>query len=305
MRRLTPMPQIKRILCPLDFSELSRHALDQALALAGWYGARITALHVLVPPPMPIDPGIVVEDALVTPPQPHEAADELRRFCGIAAAHATSPLEMLVVEGNPVKAIVSEAVHLKADLIVMSTHGQSGFERLFLGSVTERVLRTTTTPVLTVPPPVEHVDTVVYRSILCPIEFSDASTRALEYALTLAEETNAHLTLLHVLEGLATSLPSGEGANVTVAEYMQLLESSARARLASAIPDSVRDWCTPEERVVTGKASDRILQAADETNADLIVMGVHGVGLLNRRLLGSTTHHVLREARCPVLTLRG
>jgi nucleotide-binding universal stress UspA family protein len=299
------MPRISRILCPIDFSELSRHALDHARALASRYDAQLTALHVLAAPQPLIPDTISAEEALLAAgPQPHEVADELRRFCGASATDG-SPLDILVVEGAPVKTIVSEASRIGADLIVMSTHGRGGFERLFLGSVTERVLRTTTLPVLTVPPPVETVGTVTYKSIVCPVEFSDASMRAVEYAFALAEETDAHLTLLHVLEVLVSSLPSGEAASLTIPEYLQRIEDQARARLSAVVPVNVRDWCTPEERILSGKPSERILEIARETRADLIVMGVHGAGVLNRRLLGSTTHHVLREAQCPVLTLRG
>jgi len=71
------------------------------------------------------------------------------------------------------------------------------------------------------------------------------------------------------------------------------------------VPVDARAWCTPDERVVFGKASRTIVQLAGEEAADIIVMGVHGAGALGRRLFGSTTHHVIREAHCPVLTLRG
>jgi nucleotide-binding universal stress UspA family protein len=136
------------------------------------------------------------------------------------------------------------------------------------------------------------------------VEFSDPSTRALEYALRLAEETDARLVLLHVIEALTDETRLGEISHFSVPEYYRRLEEDARARLKSAVPEEARVWCTPEERVVFGKAYRAILQVAEEKTADIIVMGVHGKGALNRRLFGSTTDHVIREARCPVLTLR-
>ena len=121
----------------------------------------------------------------------------------------------------------------------------------------------------------------MYKTILCPIEFSDASGRALEYALSLAEETDARLIVLHVVEG------------------------AAMARLKAAGPEEARVWCRPDERVITGKVYRTILKVAAEDHAEVIVMGAHGTGALHRRLFGSTMHHVIREAGCPVLSLRG
>jgi nucleotide-binding universal stress UspA family protein len=96
-----------------------------------------------------------------------------------------------------------------------------------------------------------------------------------------------------------------EIVHFSVTEYQRRLEEDARARLTSAVPEDARVWCAPEERVVSGRAHQVILDVAEREKAELIVMGVHGKGALNRRLFGSTTHHVIRQAGCPVLTLRG
>lgn len=299
------MPQIKKILCPVDFSELSRHALDHALALAARYEARLTVFHVFsTPQPVVLAPGMAESLPAVSLPQPHEVAEEVRRFSGLHDVPSTRA-EVIVSEGHPAREIVRQAERLPADLLVMGTHGRGGFERLFLGSVTEKVLRSTSVPVLTVSPPVERVGTVVFKTILCPIEFSDPSTRALEYALMLAQESDARLILLHVVEALVDAQALGEQSHFSVPEYRRYLESDARARLQAVIPEAARRWCTPDERVVSGKAYRVILDIAEAEKAEIIVMGVHGKGALNRLFFGSTTHHVIREARCPVLTLRG
>jgi nucleotide-binding universal stress UspA family protein len=298
---------IKRIVCPVDLSEFSRHALGHARALAQWYEAEISVVHVFTVP-LPLTPGPGTAEAYppLPLPQPEEIAEEVRRFCRLGDARQGARVDVTVMEGKPATEIVRHAETLPADLLVMGTHGRGGFERLFLGSVTEKVLRSTHVPVLIVPPPVERVETVVYKTILCPTEFSDLSTRALEYALALAEETHARLILLHVIEGFVDDPRLiSEASHFSVPEYYAHLEKEARARLKSALPEEARPWCHPEERVVFGKAYRVILQVAEELSADLIVMGVHGKSALNRRLFGSTTHHVIREARCPVLTLRG
>ena len=145
----------------------------------------------------------------------------------------------------------------------------------------------------------------MYKTILCPVEFSYASIRALAYALSLAEETDARLILLHVVDGALEEPSFSEIGHLSVREYYRYLEEDAMARLKAAVPEEARVWCKPDERVVSGKAYQTILKVAAEDHAELIVMGVHGKGALHRRLFGSTTHHVIREAGCPVLTLRG
>ncbi|SRR6266511_5332319 len=300
------MAEIKQILCPIDLSDTSRHALEHAFAFARWYRAPVTVLHVLnVPLPVMPPAGVPVVDASALPPlRSEDVTEDVRRFTGSTSGADHNAANIVVVEGSPVREILRQAEDRRTDLLVMGTHGRSGFEALFLGSVTEKVLRSTHVPVLTVPPAVERVESVVYRTILCPIEFSDPSTRALEYALTLAEETGARLILLHVVEQLVDTPQAGELSPFSLEQYRQHLEEDARVRLRSAIPADARVWCTPEERVQSGKAYRVILDLAQQEKVEIIVMGVHGKGALNRRLFGSTTHHVIREARCPVLTLR-
>jgi nucleotide-binding universal stress UspA family protein len=263
-------------------------------------------LHVFVAPAtaLPVRLTGMADDVPILPPvDPDEVAEDVRRFCAPLPTALGGSAEIVVKEGSAVKEILQQAEG--ADLLVMGTHGRSGFERLFLGSVTEKVIRTTHVPVLTVPPPVDRPESVLYKTILCPIEFSDASTRALEYALSLAEDTDARLILLHVVEGSVEEPYLGEMGHLSVREYHRYLEQDAMARLKAALPEEARVWCKPDVRVVSGKPYREILKVAAQDGAELIVMGVHGKGALNRRLFGSTTHHIIREAGCPVLTLRG
>jgi nucleotide-binding universal stress UspA family protein len=127
--------------------------------------------------------------------------------------------------------------------------------------------------------------------------------RALEYALSLAQQATARLILLHVLEGFVDDPELTELRDLKVFEYYRHLEEDAERRLATAVPEDARLWARPVKRVAKGKAYRQILALAEEDGADLIVMGVHGKGALNRLLFGSTTHHVIRAARCPVLTI--
>ena len=300
------MVNIDRILCPVDLSQFSRDSLHHALALAKWYEAQVTVCHVYsAPQPLLPVTGMPGNVPLPPPVQPDDVADEVRRFCAPSLGDSGQSVEIVVREGNATKEIVLLAEQLPADLLVLGTHGRSGFERLFLGSVTEKVLRTTHAPVMTIPPPVTQPGPALYKTILCPLDFSDASTRALEYALSLAQEADARLILLHVIENLLGEAGASEMGHLSVSEYDRYLEEDAMARLKSVVPEAASVWAAPEERVTRGRAYREILKVAKDEGVELIVMGVQGKGALTRLVFGSTTHHVIREAGCPVLTIRG
>jgi nucleotide-binding universal stress UspA family protein len=298
--------EISRILCPIDFSEASRRALEHAVAFARWYEAKVVAFHVSSSQPLPVAGSEFGGYATALPPavKAEDVIEEAKRFC--QPLSGGTALEIVVRQGNPVKEIVQQAEQMRADLLVIGTHGRSGFERLFLGSVTEKVLRKAPGPVLTVPPPIERPleQPVLFKTILCPLDFSPSSTRALEYALSLAKEADARLILLHVIESPLDGAHLGEMAHFTVPEYGRQVKKDALTRLKAAIPSEARVWCTPEEFVTMGKAHREILRVATETGAELIVMGVQGRGAVDLMLFGSTTNEVIRTASRPVLTLR-
>jgi nucleotide-binding universal stress UspA family protein len=193
-----------------------------------------------------------------------------------------------------------------ADFVVLGTHGRSGFEHLMLGSVAEKVLRRAACPVLTIPRAATGATGAVpgmFHRILVGVDFSEASLRALEYALSLAEEADAHLTVLRVVEipgELAEwAKDSGEGQG-----YVERWKAAAFTRLRGVVPDAAREFCHVEERVEAGQPYREILRIAAADDAGLIVVGAQGHGVLDRMFFGSTAHHVVRQASCPVLTLR-
>lgn len=300
------MIQIAKILCPVDFSEFSREALEHAVALAHWYGAELSVLHVFAIPSVPIPAaGFPVESLTPMNISAGGIADELEDFAGAVIGSTDITWKALVSPGMAAAVeIARQAEKMPADLIVMGTHGRSGFDRLLLGSVTERLLRVATAPMMTVPPRSKTSESVRYRAILCPIDFSGESMQALQYALSLAQEADARLTLLHVVEGFLDEPDAQDLRDVNILTYYEQLEQRAGQRLAAAVPDEARVWSRPTEQVVKGKAYHQILRIAKEDNYDLIVMGVRGRGTLDRLAFGSTADRVIRQAHCPVLTIR-
>jgi nucleotide-binding universal stress UspA family protein len=296
------MTALNRILCPVDFSDFSRNALDHAVAIARWYEADVTALHVL--PSMtafmpPTGEGLY-PPLVFTEQDLRQFRDELTAF---ARESGDARLTATVVQGSPVIEIVRCAEQLPADLLVVGTHGRSGLDRLMLGSTTEKLLRRAPCPVLTVPrraPDVVPLDAPFTR-VVCAVDFSPASLRALTLAQALAGEAPATLWVVHVLEPVSIFEPvaaPGRGLPAVNAD----LRRETLHRLEGLIAADARAFTEISEVVAAGKAYREILRIAGEQSADLIVIGAHG-GPVGLPAFGSTTTHVVREALCPVLTV--
>lgn len=143
----------------------------------------------------------------------------------------------------------------------------------------------------------------LFHHVIAGVDLSDASLHALTYALSLAEEADAHLTLLRVVE-IPRELAEWAAESQEGKGYVERWKGQALAKLRDLVPDSARVYCHIEERVETGQPYREILRMAAETHAGLIVIGAHGHGMLDRMFFGSTAQHVVRQAVCPVLTLR-
>ena len=305
---LVAIMNVTRILCPTDFSEASDHAVDLALAIGAAYKARIAALHVARLVAVPLELGAPGRGAL-----DDAEIDALR---GRTAAHFSAApgagigLDVFVDTGSPADQILDRAASLPADLIVMGTHGSRGFERLMLGSVTERVLRRAGCPVLTVPPRAHATSRLPFRRLLCAVDFSEASVAAAHVAASLATEFSAPLTLLHVLEWPWREPPAPDFAHLpgphgaALAEWRRYRETMASTELGALVPAAATGMTPPTTRLRHGKPYEQILEVAAEEDSDLLVVGVHGRNPVDLSLFGSTANQIVRRATCPVLTLR-
>ena len=300
------MLEIRRILCPTDLSDIAPRTFDNALALARFHRAEVELLYVSEPLlPGPAGPVSYPPWSVLDPAVRGRLGTALEALIAGASPRGV-PVTPKVVEGRVVGELLARARSWPADLIVMGTHGRGGFERWVLGSVTEKVLRQSPCPVLTVPPPAAGVHpegSVLFRRIVCPVDFSPASLAALAHALRLAEESCAELHVLHVVEWLAEDDPTRHISGFDVPEFRRQLQRDAEARLSKLIPQEARDWCKPRELVTGGRPWREILRVAEEQDAEIVVMGVRGRNPIDLALFGSTTHHVVRGARCPVLVV--
>jgi nucleotide-binding universal stress UspA family protein len=301
------MIRIARVLCPTDFSDGSQHALDHAMAIARWYRSQVTVLHVhrLMTPVYAVAPvtmPVGVQTVTLTAAETAHLVEALDDFVARERGQGAIVDTVLEQDFDVANAILDRAASTAADLIVLGTHGRSGFQRFMLGSVAEKVLRRAVCPVLVVPPRAGAPDrpVSVRPRIVCAVDFSKASARALDYAASLAAEADGALTVLHVVdvppESTDPSLPE-------ISAYRTARFEEARLALAGAVAVLEEGW-KAAPLVLAGKPYREILRVAAEQQADLIVMGVHGRGAVERAFFGSTAQHVVRQAACPVLTLR-
>ena len=291
---------IRTILCPVDLSDFSPPILAHAMALAKWYGAEVTALHVFArwmpPASLATYPGWMMQVPEARESITKELQALTRPFSSVASA-----LPLKTAEGDAATEIVRHADELHADLIVMGTHGRSGFDRFTLGSVTEKVLRRAACPVLTLPPEAARTTNAVqYQRILCPTDFSDSSDHALDFAIALALKSHATVTALHVIE----TIDGGEKLPTYIVELRRRQCDAEREFLHDLVSARGPHGGDIAEAVVLGKPQREILRIAAEQDVDLIVMGVRGRGPVDLTLFGSTTNQVVRRARCPVVTVR-
>jgi nucleotide-binding universal stress UspA family protein len=293
------MLEIKLILCPIDFSEFSIRAYHHALSLAEHYRAKLVAQHVVELSRYPY------ADYVASTGDYAEFCRALReggkeRLQEFVTKHTFREIrpEFVVHEGVAPDSILSFAQARKTDLIVMGTHGRRGYDRVVLGSVTNRVMRTAPCPVLAIckPPhdsmtPGEERHHVHHLSrILFCTDFSENSERALDYAISATVEYDAELTLLHVLEDVPSPTKTKDAL------------ATATDRLNKLIPQEGRKTLKIKTAVRVGKPYQQIIQLA-EAQIDMVVMGVRGRGALDLAVFGSTTYRVLQLGPCPVLAV--
>jgi nucleotide-binding universal stress UspA family protein len=284
---------LSNILVTTDFSKVSKNALPFAAALARQYEARIVVAHALSPEPhlsVPMDPLPADADSAFL-----EAQGKLAEFA-LGNSLGVRPTEMLLERGD-VWSVVSDIIQKnKIDLVVTGTHGRQGLKKLVLGSEAEKIYRKATCPVLTVGPHVTPPSDTNWKleSILFPTDGSEASLKALPYALSLAEENQTNLIFLQLLP-------------LSPPQYREAEEATAREEMRLMLPLEAEDWCKPEFVAHSDFPAEGILRFAEERHVNLIVMGVRksGDSAVPEHLPWPVASQVVAQARCPVLTVRG
>jgi nucleotide-binding universal stress UspA family protein len=297
----------KTILVPLDGSALAEQALGVAAGIAKASDAVLDLVLVHQP---------IAFRAMRTSRNERQWEAEDRYLESIVAELGTSPgvsATHTILGGDPVEAIGARAWDVGADLIVMTSHGRTGVERAWLGSVADGVIRGAKKPVLVLHAADGHVPrgTRLFNRILVPLDGSALSAEILGAVRDLARCTWARIILFRVVPPVPmitaeTAVTWGTYPTmIRDDEATKLLEADAKEELASVMHDLGRDGFREVEAhlIVSDRAAHEIIEFAGKSNADLIAMATHGRGA-SRLLLGSVADKVLRGATVPVLLRR-
>ena len=287
--------EIKNLLFPTDFSPAADAAVPYATEIVKRFGATLYALHVR--PPV-INP--MTEPAAWPALERAAKAEADAQTQALRAAFPGIKPEVKIEEGDFWRILESVIEKQKMDLIVLGTRGRAGAAKFFLGSRAEAIFRKAPCAVLTIgphsqPKPPRGGE---FTEILFATDFGPASAGAAAYAISLAQEFQARLTLLHVIA------EDKAGDLVDAAK----LAGSAGRLLRMLVPAEVELWCEPHFAVEYGPIAEKILEVAKERKAELIVLGVHrpsGFPGAATHLPMATAHKVVTHAECPLLTVRG
>ena len=281
---------LQNILFLTDFSGPSEAALPFAVALAKAYGAKLYAMHAIVPDAT-VYMSAEMQSMLI------EAAEESAkaRMQRLDSQLKSLPHQTVLKHGIGVWESLAETLEENnIDLIVAGTHGRTGALKCLLGSVAEEIFRRAPVPVITIGPAVRSgKQKPRIEKVLFATDFSPESLNAAAYAFSLARETHAELSLVHVVRDVGNPRH-----RLSVAEAFH--------RLMEIVPEDAELPSRPEPVVEHGEVAERILEAAKRRGADLIVLGLRETGhvLATTHLEVSTAHKVVARANCPVLTVR-
>jgi nucleotide-binding universal stress UspA family protein len=300
----------KRILCPIDLTPESDESLRYGIALAKAYGAKLSVINC-------VDGDAV--DSVGERKQIEEQLDTAVRKHLRLPVLADFTWESLVVTGDPKTTIAQEAAERRIDLIVMRSRRRP-YAAALLGSMAESVCRTAPCPVMITHPREQDwagvtTNEIGLQRVLVAYDFSSDSELALAYGLSLAQEYQAEIHVLHVLPTRPSRSVSPQIAFARALAESGFLDASSRfdassglldasSRLKDAVPAETSVWCEVKQAVREGHPYREVLVYADEQNIDLICIGASGAGFGMRALFGSNADRVLRQAPCPVLIAR-
>ena len=297
-------PNLKNIMCLTDLSEYSNQTIDYGIALAKEFESRLYLCHVVDIPSMVL----YAESHLDPVVQQNQIISQAETNLGDLTKGEDIDWQPLITVGPTVSEISRLVEKKNIDLAISASHGRSGLKRLVLGSVTEELMRTISCPLLVMRGP-EHSEKkkrpVEFRlkKIMVGCDFSSDSTLALRYSLSFAQEFEAELHLVHVMEptayqNLSKTIKDAEKG------YQFELENLLGKKLDNLVPEDARNWCFPKTALLNGRADEKIVEYAGKNDIDLIALGIRGHGLVETLFLGSTTDRVARQAPCPVLSVR-
>jgi nucleotide-binding universal stress UspA family protein len=285
----------KNILCTTDLSDHSNTAITYGAALAKEFNAKLYVCHIV-----DLTATVAYGEVLYAPVEIQDktvafAREQIERNMRAASFEG----ETLISVGHPADEIASLVSEHAIDLVVSATQGRSGLKRVILGSVTGRLMRSLECPFLIVRN-LENTRDSLFKRILVGCDFSEDSNLAFQYGLSLAQDFESELHLVHVMEtaDYRDLIKREKGAEIETPEHEEI-----REQLRRMLPEESYNWCQPELVLLAGRPFEEITKYALFNHIDLIVLGIRGHNLIETLLAGSTTDRVSRQSPCPVLSV--
>ena len=290
--------QMKRVLVPVDFSPPSTLAVNHGVALARKFRAALSLLHV-----------VESRSALLYtfPPEAEKVEaqrkDQAQKMLPLLVSDEDQDdldVKFIVRAGEVEEVIQAVADEEHADVVVMGTHGRGLFGRLFIGSVTQALLRKVGVPVLTVCRVSRPLE---FKRILFGTDFGPDSDKGFEVALGLAAETGASLTVAHTMDKRPAMTYETPEVHELFDEQRTAALKQAHDKFVEFKAKATRREMTVECILAEGDAAETLVRIADESEADFMVLGIRKMGAMARALLGTTAEPVIRAAHVPVLSV--
>ena len=296
------MFKLNSVVCATDLSEGSNKALPLAASMAARHGAKLIIAHIIdLPAVTPYGETMV---------DPHELRSRVEQSAKAQIADILSHCadkvdwEMNIAIGYPAKEIMNIVEEVNADMVVAATHTRSGIERLLLGSVTRKLMHSLDVPLLIIPGdiPAEQLERSL-ESVLIACDFSPDSSKGVQWGIDFSQAFGAKLTMATVIENsqLEQLLKLDPQKEHGMADKLQ---NDLHQSLLDTLPTKYKDSIIPETVVLAGKPHEELNKYAILNHIDLIVMGVHGRGIIEHLLVGSTTDRLVRLGRFPVMAVR-
>ena len=287
-----PVLNLKAVVFATDFSLCSQNAGLYAARMAAYFSAKLLVTHAFTRSQAAME--VEIGDRRVSQ-QRRDLTRLLSKEALLVGADSIETVPTLL-EGNPKHVIPELADRNQPSMIVLGTHGGNRLERGIIGSVAEKILRSTRWPALTVGPYVQALSSknLPFESILFATDFTPAAASAALYAVTLAEVFGARIDVLNVIQDGTIEHP----------DRLSDLQHRFYDALDGLVPSLAKEFCDPRTFVEVGSAHDRILEHVRENSMDLLVLGIRQTSHLGMEMRTSGAFRIIVDAECPVLTVR-
>ena len=287
-----PEMNVKTVVYATDFSICSQNAGLYAARIASYFSATLLVTHAFTLSQAALE--VEINKKRVS--QQRKDLETLLSRSALLLGAESIETNSALLEGDPKDVIPALADHNAPAIIVLGTHGGGRIERGIIGSIAEKILRSSQWPTLTVGPLVKHESsqTFPFARILFATDFTVAAANAAVYAVTFAEVFGAKIDVLNVIQDDGLEHP----------DRLSDLRNRFFSALDSIVPQQAREFCDPRTFVAAGKAHAQILDHIKERSIDLLVLGIHKTSHLSMEMRTSGAFRIIVDAACPVLTIR-